>query len=140
MLQVNLSSVLSLTQHYGPEMSRRNWGRILNISSIFGVVTKEKRAAYSMTKAALNSLTRTSAIEFGPGGVLVNSLAPGFVDTELTRQNNSEAQIEAITTTIPLRRMAQPSEIASVAQFLVSEENSYLSGQTIIVDGGLLAQ
>jgi 3-oxoacyl-[acyl-carrier protein] reductase len=70
----------------------------------------------------------------------VNALAPGFVDTDLTRQNNSPEAIAAITQTIPLRRLAQPVEIARLAAFLVSEENSYLTGQTIMADGGFTCQ
>lgn len=140
MLQVNLGSALRLTQAFAPGMCARGWGRILNLSTIFSVVNKERRAAYSMTKAALNALTRSSAVEFGPSGVLVNALAPGFVDTDLTRQNNSPEAIAAITQTIPLRRLAQPVEIARLAAFLVSEENSYLTGQTILADGGFTCQ
>jgi 3-oxoacyl-[acyl-carrier protein] reductase len=136
MLQTNLTSALRLIQAFAPAMETRLWGRILNISTIFSMVTKERRAAYSMTKAALNALTRSAAVEYGPSGILVNSLAPGYVDTELTRQNNSQEAIDAITCTIPLRRLAQPEELALIAAFLVSEQNSYLTGQTLAVDGG----
>jgi NAD(P)-dependent dehydrogenase (short-subunit alcohol dehydrogenase family) len=140
MLQTNLSAALRLTQAYAPGMQSRGWGRILNISTIFSLVTKERRAVYSMTKAALNALTRSSAVEFGPSGVLVNALAPGYVDTALTRQNNSPEAIAAITATIPLRRLADAEELAQAAVFLVSEENTYLTGQTIVVDGGFTCQ
>lgn len=140
MLQTNLSSALSLIQAYAPGMAARGWGRILNVSTIFSLVTKERRAAYSMTKAALNALTRSAAVEFGSAGVLVNSLAPGYVDTALTRQNNSPEAIMAITASIPLRRLAQAEELALAAAFLVSEDNTYLTGQTIAVDGGFTCQ
>jgi len=136
MLQTNLSSALRLIQAFAPGMQARSWGRILNVSTIFSLVTKERRAAYSMTKAALDALTRSVAVEFGPYGVLVNSLAPGYVDTALTRQNNSSETLAAIIEGIPLKRMAQPFELAKVAAFLVSEENTYLTGQTLVVDGG----
>jgi 3-oxoacyl-[acyl-carrier protein] reductase len=136
MLQTNLSSALHLIQAFAPGMAARGWGRILSVSSVFSLVTKEKRAAYSMTKAALNALTRSAAVEFGPSGVLVNALAPGYVDTELTRQNNSPEQIKTILQTIPLRRMAQATELAKAAAFLVSDENTYLTGQVLVVDGG----
>jgi NAD(P)-dependent dehydrogenase (short-subunit alcohol dehydrogenase family) len=135
-MQVNLGSALKLIQFFAPGMAARGYGRILNTSSIFGSVTKEGRAVYSMTKAALDALTRSAAVEFGPGGVVVNSLAPGYVDTELTRQNNTPAAIEAIVSSIPLRRMAKPEELAKVAAFLVSEGNTYITGQTIVADGG----
>lgn len=140
MLQTNLSSALRLIQVFAPGMQSRGWGRILNVSTIFSLVTKERRAAYSMTKAALNALTRSAAVEFGPAGVLVNALAPGYVDTMLTRQNNSPEAIAAITETIPLRRLAQADELARAAAFLVSQENTYLTGQTIVVDGGFTCQ
>ena len=132
MLQTNLTAALQLIQRFAPGMADRGWGRVLNLSTVFSVVTKERRAAYSMT----NALTRSAAVEFGPGGVLVNALAPGYVDTALTRQNNSPEALTAIASSIPLRRMAQAAELAKVAAFLVSEENTYLTGQTILVDGG----
>ena len=135
-LQTNLTSAVRLIQFLAPGMSSRGYGRILNTSSILGIVTKEGRAAYSMTKAALNALTRSAALEFGAGGVLVNSLAPGYVDTELTRKNNSPKEIASIIRSIPLGRMADPKELAKVAGFLVSDQNTYLTGQTIVVDGG----
>ena len=135
-LQTNLTSAVRLIQFLAPGMSSRGYGRILNTSSILGIVTKEGRAAYSMTKAALNALTRSAALEFGAGGVLVNSLAPGYVDTELTRKNNSPEEMASIISSIPLGRMADPKELAKVAGFLVSDQNTYLTGQTIVVDGG----
>jgi NAD(P)-dependent dehydrogenase (short-subunit alcohol dehydrogenase family) len=136
MLQTNLTAALRLIQTYAPGMAARGWGRILNISTIFSLVTRERRAAYSMTKAALNALTRSTAVEFGPGGVLANALAPGYVDTALTRQNNSPEAIAAFTAAIPLRRMAQTGELAKTAAFLVSEDNTYITGQTVVMDGG----
>jgi NAD(P)-dependent dehydrogenase (short-subunit alcohol dehydrogenase family) len=135
-LQTNLTSAVRLIQFLAPGMSSRGYGRILNTSSILGIVTKEGRAAYSMTKAALNALTRSAALEFGAGGVLVNSLAPGYVDTELTRKNNSPGELSSIIRSIPLGRLADPKELAKVAGFLVSDQNTYLTGQTIVVDGG----
>jgi 3-oxoacyl-[acyl-carrier protein] reductase len=135
-LQTNLSSAVRLIQFFAPGMSSRGYGRILNTSSILGLFSKEGRAAYSMTKAALNALTRSAALEFGAGGVLVNSLAPGYVDTELTRKNNSPEALASIIRSIPLGRLAHPRELARVAGFLVSDQNTYLTGQTIVVDGG----
>ncbi len=136
MVQTNLTAALRLVQAYAPRMAAQGWGRILNVSSVFSLVTKERRVAYSMTKAAINALTRSAAVEFGPGGVLVNALAPGYVDTALTRQNNSPEALDAICATIPLGRMARVEELARLAAFLVSEENTYLTGQVVVVDGG----
>jgi 3-oxoacyl-[acyl-carrier protein] reductase len=135
-IQVNLGSSLRLIQFFAPGMMERGYGRILNTSSILGSLAKDGRAAYSMSKAALDALSRSAAVEFGPRGVLVNSLAPGYVDTELTHQNNTPAVIDSIVSSIPVRRMALPSELAKVAAFLVSEDNTYITGQTIVADGG----
>jgi 3-oxoacyl-[acyl-carrier protein] reductase len=140
MLQVNLTSPVRLTQAFLPGMKARQWGRVLNVSSIFSLVTKEKRAAYSMTKAALNAFTRSLTVEYGPFGILANTLCPGYVDSALTRQNNTPQEIEAISVNIPLRRLAQPEEIARVAYFLCSDENTYITGQEIVADGGFLCQ
>jgi 3-oxoacyl-[acyl-carrier protein] reductase len=140
MLQVNLTSPVRLTQALLPGMKERQWGRVLNISSIFSLVTREKRAAYSMTKAALNAFTRSLTVEYSPFGILANTLCPGYVDSALTRQNNTPQEMEAISATIPLRRMAQPEEIARVACFLCSDENACITGQEIVADGGFLCQ
>lgn len=137
-IQVNLIAPLHLIHGLANSMKRRGYGRILNISSIFGSVTKERRVIYSSTKSGLNGMTRTAAVELAPHGILVNAIAPGYVDTELTRQNNSEEQLRLIKEAIPVHRLAQPSEIAEVAAFLCSERNSYITGQVIIVDGGFI--
>ncbi|MEK7689793.1 MAG: SDR family oxidoreductase [Bdellovibrionota bacterium] len=136
MIQVNLTAPMQLIRALSPGMKKAGWGRILNISSVFSLVTREKRAAYSATKSAVNGLTRTVAIELAPSGILVNALGPGYVETELTRKNNSPADLDTIRNSIPLGRLAAPVEIAKLAWFLASEENTYLTGQTIIVDGG----
>ena len=81
-------------------------------------------------------MTRTLAVELAPYNVLVNAIAPGFVNTEMTRRNNTREQIEAIEKNIPAGRLAEPEEIAEAAAFLASEKNSYITGQTILVDGG----
>ncbi len=136
MVQVNLTAPLRLSQSCSRAMAFRKWGRIVNISSIFSAVTKERRAAYSAVKAGLNGLTRTLAVELGQHNVLVNAVGPGYVETELTRQNNTAADMEKIAQAIPMRRLAQPAEIARFVAFLCSEENTYLTGQLILVDGG----
>jgi NAD(P)-dependent dehydrogenase (short-subunit alcohol dehydrogenase family) len=138
MLQVNLTSPLRLTQAFLPGMRQRGWGRVVCVSSIFSIATRENRVAYSMTKAALNALVRSLTVEYGPSGVLSNALCPGYVDSALTRQNNTTEEINAIAAAIPLRRLAQAGEIARVAYFLGSDENSYLSGQAVVADGGFL--
>ena len=136
MVQVNLTAPMLLLQGISPGMKARGWGRVVNVSSIFGVVTKERRGAYSAVKSGLNGLTRTAAVELAPFGILVNSVCPGYVATDLTRQNNSPADIEKIEATIPAGRLAEPAEIARFVAWLCGEDNTYLTGQTLLVDGG----
>lgn len=135
-IQTNLTAPMKLAQGLAPGMKGRGWGRIVNVSSVFSLVTKEKRAAYSATKSGLNGLTRTLAVELAPHGITVNALCPGYVDTELTRQNNSPADLEKICATIPAGRLASTAEMARVAAFLCSDASSYLTGQMLVVDGG----
>ena len=115
-------------------------GATVNVSSCYSVVGRPGRAAYSASKAGLNGLTRVAALEYGERGVLVNSICPGFVATELTSRNNSPEQIEALRLQVPLRRLAQPPEIAEAVFFLGSRANAYINGQTIVVDGGFTVQ
>jgi 3-oxoacyl-[acyl-carrier protein] reductase len=135
-MQVNLNAPFRLIQAFAPQMKERRWGRVVSISSIFGVVARAQRAAYSTTKSALAGLTRTAAIELGPQNVLVNCVAPGYVETALTRQNNSPDELQRIAGTIPLARLAQPEEIAKFVAFLCSDDNTYITGQVLVADGG----
>lgn len=136
MLQVNLTAPMQLIQGFAPHMKHQGWGRIVNISSIFSHVVKEGRAAYSATKSGINGLTRGAAVELAPHGILVNAVCPGYVETEMTRANNDESAIQSIAAAIPLQRLARPEEIAHWVAFLCSEANSYMTGQTLLVDGG----
>ncbi|MBC7875882.1 MAG: SDR family oxidoreductase [Anaerolineales bacterium] len=135
-LQINLLAPFRLIQFVAPQMKARNYGRIVNISSLLSVVSRAGRTSYSMSKTALNGMTRSLAVELAPYNILVNAVAPGYVMTDLTRQNNSATEIDKISQTIPIQRLAAPQEIASVVAFLCSEQNTYLTGQTIVVDGG----
>ncbi len=140
MMQVNLLAPMRLLRALSPGMAQRGYGRIVNISSIWSGVSKPRRFLYSTTKSAVNGMTRALAVELASSGILVNAVAPGFVNTELTRQNNSEEAIGQIFASIPAGRLAEPKEIAEVVAFLCSERNSYLIGQTIFVDGGFTCQ
>jgi 3-oxoacyl-[acyl-carrier protein] reductase len=139
-LQVNLIGPVRLTRGIVPEMIQRKYGRIVNIISIWSVVSKPRRFTYSISKTGLNGFTRALAIELAAYNVLVNAVIPGYVNTELTRQNNSEQEIQKISGTIPMQRMAEPKEIARLVSFLCSEGNSYMTGQTLIIDGGFTCQ
>ena len=135
-IQVNLTAPMRLIRGLLPAMRANKYGRIVNISSVWSLVSKPRRFAYSTVKAGINGMTRAAAVECAQDGVLVNAVAPGFVNTELTRKNNSAADISAIERTIPVRRLAEPSEIAAVAAFLASGQNTYITGQIIAADGG----
>jgi 3-oxoacyl-[acyl-carrier protein] reductase len=140
MLQVNLVAPMRLVRSLSPGMAQRGYGRIVNISSIWSGVSKPRRFLYSTTKAGVNGMTRALAVELALSGVLVNAVAPGFVNTELTKQNNSEEAISQILASIPVGRLAEPKEIAEVVAFLSSQRNNYITGQTIFVDGGFTCQ
>ncbi len=137
-LNVNLNSVFLLIQHFAPKMAQSGYGRILNVSSCLSVKTRVGRAAYSSSKAGLNGLTRAAAVEYASKNVLINAMSPGFVDTELTHQNNNPEQVQKIVDSLPIARLAKPAEIAEFAHFLVSGQNSYITGQNILIDGGYL--
>jgi 3-oxoacyl-[acyl-carrier protein] reductase len=139
-LAINVEASFLFVRAIGAAMAERGRGHIVNVSSVYGSVSRPGRAMYSTTKAALDGLTRAAAVEFGPSNVLVNSICPGFVDTDLTRQNNTPEQIAVLCATVPLRRLASVDEIADFAYYLGSEKNTYISGQTIPIDGGFLCQ
>ena len=139
-LQINLIAPAILIRELSPKMIERGYGKIVNISSIWSQISKSGRAIYSSTKSAINGLTRSVAIELAHHNIQVNAVAPGFVDTDLTRKNNSPEQLKIIESNIPAKRLAQTEEIAELVYFLVSEKNTYLTGQTIFIDGGFSCQ
>lgn len=138
--QVNVITPFLLCKALVPGMQRRKFGRIVNITSIFGVVSRAQRSAYSTSKFGLAGLTRALALETAKDNVLINCLAPGFIDTELTRGVLGEQGIAEVVEKIPLRRLGNPDEIAHGVLFLASEQNTYMTGQTIIVDGGFTCE
>ena len=137
-LNVNLEAPFMITRAVSPLMKKNRYGRIINIASIFGVISKAKRSIYTTTKFGLRGLTITSAIELAPYNVLVNSVSPGFVLTELTKKILTEEEMKQLASQVPLGRFAEPDEISRVVLFLASSLNTYLTGQNIIVDGGFV--
>lgn len=133
---VNLLGPLRLCRALAPPMCERGWGRIVNVGSVFGIVSKPRRTIYTTTKAGLHGMTRALAVELAPCGVLVNAVAPGIVDTDLTHQNNSPADIQRLLANVPLGRLIDTREIAAVVAFLCSDNSSAITGQVLIVDGG----
>jgi 3-oxoacyl-[acyl-carrier protein] reductase len=139
-LQINLIAPFQIISGLVKGMKERKYGRILNISSIWSIVSKEKRSIYSASKSGLDGLTRTLALELASHNILVNSIAPGYVDTKMIRLYNSEKELEIIKEIIPLGRFAKPNEIGELAKFMCSEKNSYITGQIIPIDGGYLTK
>src|SRR3989344_6241405 len=135
-MRVNLISPIRISRSLVSHMKNQRWGRIIHISSIFGKISKEKRVLYSATKFGINGITKALAVELGPFNILVNSICPGYTDTELTRKNVPEIDKAKIVEATPLGRFAQPSEIAHFVRFLISDENTFTTGQIIVVDGG----
>jgi 3-oxoacyl-[acyl-carrier protein] reductase len=134
--QVNLFAPFMLCRAIVPGMRKRRFGRIVNITSVFSLVSKVGRSAYSASKFGLYGLSRALALEVAADNILVNCVAPGFVDTDMTRRILGAKGISEVCGSIPLGRLAKPAEIARHVQFLVSEENTYMTGQNIVVDGG----
>jgi NAD(P)-dependent dehydrogenase (short-subunit alcohol dehydrogenase family) len=139
-LEINLSSVMALTRALAPQMKERRWGRIIHISSVMGFLSKEKRNVYSATKSALIGLARASALDLGPFGVTVNCLAPGPFLTDLPGGLLSDAEKKAFADHTALGRWGDPRELVGPALLLASDAGSYITGETIVVDGGYLTR
>ena len=139
MVEVNLKSAFRLIRQVAPGMCQRKSGSIINIASISGLRPQYYGLLYSMTKAALIMMTQSYALELGPKGVRVNAIAPGLIQTVLSEYYwKGEGKVEHLMTRQPIRHLGQPTEIAEVALMLASDASSYLTGQTIVVDGGRL--
>lgn len=134
--QVNVTAPLILMQAALPYMSKNRWGRIVNVSSIWGKVSKKYRASYSASKFAIDGLTIAISAEVASAGILVNSVAPGFIDTELTRQVLKPHEISVLESEVPIKRLGTAEEIAKFVCWLSSPENTYITGQNIAIDGG----
>ena len=139
MIEINLKSAFRLVQSVAPGMCDRGGGSIINIASIAGLRPQRHSLLYSMTKAALIMMTQSYALELGPKGVRVNAIAPGLIQTELSAYYwRDPMQREKRTEQQPIRHLGQPMEIAEVALLLASDASSFMTGQTLIVDGGRL--
>jgi NAD(P)-dependent dehydrogenase (short-subunit alcohol dehydrogenase family) len=125
-----------LCQAAVPAMKKKKEGRIVNISSMWGKISKEHRASYSASKFALDGLTLALAAEHSVDGIIANCISPGFIDTELTRRVLGEEGMQGLVHSVPVRRVGGVEEIARFVLWLSSEENTYISGQNIAIDGG----
>jgi NAD(P)-dependent dehydrogenase (short-subunit alcohol dehydrogenase family) len=146
-LDVNVTGIVRVVSAFLPQLRRSTSGRILSIGSVQGFAAAGDSLAYATSKGAVHSLTRALSVDLAPDGILVNALAPGFVDTAMAKlpDGTSEYDTDWFRTVyiehgrIPLRRPAQPAEIAAAAEFFVSEHNTYVTGVVLPIDGGLLA-
>ena len=136
-ISTNLTGVFNLTKIFIKNMIKNKEGRIINISSISGLMGNPGQVNYSSSKAALNGFTKSLAKEIGSRNITVNNVAPGFIDTDMTSYLQEDAKKEIINT-IPLQRLGNVDDVSKLVYFLASDEASYITGQTISVDGGLL--
>lgn len=133
---INVRAPFLISKVVSQKMIKHHYGRIVNIGSIWATVTKAGRVAYTTAKTGVVGLTRTLAVELAPHNIMVNTVSPGFTLTELTRNSLSAEEMEKISDQIPIKRMADPSELSGIILYLASEHNTYLTGQNITVDGG----
>ncbi len=138
-VELNLNSVMALTRAAVPGMKERGWGRVIHISSIMGLGSTPKRNVYSATKAALIGMCRATALDLGPHGITVNCIAPGPIATEMPMSILSKEQQDAFSNRTAIGRWGKPEEIAGPALLLASDAGSYITGTTIVVDGGIMA-
>ena len=136
-LDANLRGAFVAIRAVARGMIKRRWGRIINIASVVGITGNRGQANYAASKAGLIGLTKSVAKELGSRNVLVNAVAPGFIETDLTAAMKAEARA-ALAGQIPLERLGTPRDIAGVVTFLASEHAAYLTGQTLVVDGGMV--
>jgi 3-oxoacyl-[acyl-carrier protein] reductase len=135
-IETNLKGVFNCLKSASRPMMKQRYGRIINISSVVGVLGNAGQANYVAAKAGVIGLTKSSARELASRGITVNCVAPGFIDTDMTRELSDELRDKMIRD-IPLARLGRPEEIAKVVVFLASEGASYMTGQTLHVDGGM---
>jgi 2-hydroxycyclohexanecarboxyl-CoA dehydrogenase len=138
-IDVNLNGVFHCVQAVLPDMVEAGWGRIVNISSSSTHSGTPYMAHYVAAKSAVNGLTKTLALEYGPAGITVNAVPPGFIDTPMLRSAEAKGRLGDIQATIdatPVRRMGRPEDIAAACAFLISEEAGYITGQILGVNGG----
>ncbi len=135
-INVNLRSVFEGCRAVARPMMRGRFGRIINVTSVSGVSGNAGQANYASSKAGLIGLTKTIAKEFGSKGITANAIAPGFIETDMTAALGEEIR-KGVEKSVPLRRYGQPEEIASAVSFLASDGGGYITGQVLVIDGGL---
>ena len=135
-IDINLTGTFNITKLFIKDMVKKRYGKIINISSVSGLMGNPGQVNYSSSKAALGGFTKSLAKELGSRNINVNSIAPGFIDTDMTEFLDHEAK-ESLKKDIPLNRFGNTDDISELAFFLASDQAQYITGQTISVDGGL---
>ena len=136
-IDINLTGTFNVTRNVIPYMIKQKSGRIINLSSVVGVAGNAGQTNYSASKAGVIGFTKSLAKEVASRNILVNAVAPGFIDTDMTKVLSDSVK-EGINAQIPLRRMGTPREVAKVVKFLASDDSSYVTGQVINIDGGMV--
>ncbi|MCZ6761025.1 MAG: 3-oxoacyl-[acyl-carrier-protein] reductase [Gemmatimonadetes bacterium] len=136
-LDTNLKGAFNTTKVVARGMMKRRWGRVINITSVVGVIGNRGQVNYAASKAGLIGFTKSIAKELASRNILANAIAPGFMDTNMTRDLSDE-QRDALLSQIPLGKLGTGDDVASVALFLASEMASYITGQVLVVDGGMV--
>jgi len=139
-METNLNSIMVLTRALVPQMRARKWGRVIHISSIMGMVSKEKRNVYSATKAALIGMCKASAMDVGEDGITVNCIAPGPFLTDLPMSILSDAEKKEFARMTAVNRWGQPEELVGPLLLLASDAGAYITGHVLTVDGGYLTK
>jgi gluconate 5-dehydrogenase len=139
-MELNLTSCMSLTRYLVPQMKERRWGRVIFISSVMGLASLSGRGAYSATKSAVIGLCRAAALDLGAYGITVNCIAPGPIQTDLPASVLTEEQRKQVADRSALGRWGDPREIAGPALLLASDAGSFMTGSVVLVDGGSLAR
>ncbi len=134
--RVNVLAPMMLSRAVLAPMRKKGWGRIVSISSIWGRISKAGRASYSTTKFGIDGMTAALAAEVAIDGILANCVAPGFIDTDLTRNMLGPKIMAELAEQVPAKRFGKPEEIAALVAWLAGPENTYVSGQNIVIDGG----
>lgn len=139
-IQTNLTSAFILTRELAPPMAERGWGRVVNVASVMGLVGDVHSSAYAASKGGMIAMTRSLAAELGRRGVTVNALCPGWVETDLVSELHSDQRFEQrVVRRTPVRRWGVPADMSAAAVFLSSPGAAYMTGQALVVDGGLTA-
>jgi 3-oxoacyl-[acyl-carrier protein] reductase len=133
--KINFISAFEITKQCLPHMVKNKYGRIINIGTIWTNIAKEGRFCYSASKNSLHCLSKFITVEYAKYNILANTISPGFIETDLTKQNNTPDQIKVLKNKIPCQRLGLPEEVAKLV-YQLSVQNSYISGQEIIIDGG----